>query len=320
MSRRILVVTSSYPSAPGDPSGHFIEAEVRRLVAAGDRVVVVAPGGPTRTPGNPEVHRIADGGCFGWPGALSRLRSDPRRALGAARFVVGAIVRARALGPFDRTVAHFMVPCGFPIASALPGPLELVGHGSDVRLLAALPGARSILRGWLDRGATLRLSAERLRKHLARATRLDLSAVLVAPSPIDIGAPRDRVGARRALGIDTERSVATVVGRLVPSKRVDAAIAHGARLGREVFVIGEGPEHRRLAARFPEAHFLGLLPRDTTLSWIAASDVLIHASHHEGAPTVIREARALGVPVITAVGGDAALWAERDPGITVVDL
>ena len=64
--------------------------------------------------------------------------------------------------------------------------------------------------------------------------------------------------------------------------------------------------------------FTGNLPRREALAWIAAADVVVHPSAVEAAPTVVREARALGVPVVACDAGDVALWAASDPGITVV--
>lgn len=64
--------------------------------------------------------------------------------------------------------------------------------------------------------------------------------------------------------------------------------------------------------------FLGQLPRNETLKWIGAADALVSASRHEGAPTVVREARALGVPVVAAAAGDLLEWAKSDPGLHVV--
>jgi glycosyltransferase involved in cell wall biosynthesis len=63
---------------------------------------------------------------------------------------------------------------------------------------------------------------------------------------------------------------------------------------------------------------VGRVPRDEALGWIAGASVLLSSSRDEGAPTSIREARALGVPVVTCDAGDVALWAQRDPGIRVV--
>ena len=46
--------------------------------------------------------------------------------------------------------------------------------------------------------------------------------------------------------------------------------------------------------------------------WIRASDLVVSASREEGAPTVVREARALGTPVVTTAAGDLVKWAELD--------
>ena len=90
--------------------------------------------------------------------------------------------------------------------------------------------------------------------------------------------------------------------RLIPSKRVDRAIAHAAAHRARLVIIGDGPEQARLAS-FARAHaadvtFEGRLPRRQTLAWIAVADALIHASEAEGLSTVLREAEALGTPVV----------------------
>jgi glycosyltransferase involved in cell wall biosynthesis len=48
---------------------------------------------------------------------------------------------------------------------------------------------------------------------------------------------------------------------------------------------------------------------------MAAADLLISASRTEGAPLAIREARALGVPVVSCPAGDLASWARHDGGL-----
>jgi len=46
---------------------------------------------------------------------------------------------------------------------------------------------------------------------------------------------------------------------------------------------------------------------------------VLHTSRTEGAPTVVREARALGVPVVACLAGDLEAWAANDPGIAIAD-
>jgi len=110
--------------------------------------------------------------------------------------------------------------------------------------------------------------------------------------------------------------------RLIRSKRVDLAIREAARRNVHLTIIGDGPlraELEKLAASLdPKATFVGRLSRTETLSIIASSQMLVHLSDTEGAPTVIREARALGIPVLATPVGDVPRWALSDPGIELL--
>jgi teichuronic acid biosynthesis glycosyltransferase TuaC len=93
----------------------------------------------------------------------------------------------------------------------------------------------------------------------------------------------------------------------VSGKRVDRAIAFVASkpTPRTLVVVGDGPERARLA-RLAEgygldARFVGRTSRPEALAWIAAADALVHSSQVEGLSTVVREAEALGTPVVVAV-------------------
>jgi glycosyltransferase involved in cell wall biosynthesis len=252
---------------------------------------------------------------------MARVRERPLRALGAIRFVFTAARHLSERGPFDRVITHWLVPSAWPIALVSEAPLEVVCHGSDVRLLERLPrlAARRIVAGLLQRGARFRFVSSDLRERLAKATYPEVGIVSrVEPSPIDLSRAPSRQTARERLQIEPDTLLALVVGRLVPAKRADVALAAATLLPAEVVVIGDGPERSPLERRFPSAHFVGQVPRDEALAWMAAADVLVTASRHEGASTVIREARALGVPVVTAPAGDVVAWAARDPEISVV--
>jgi teichuronic acid biosynthesis glycosyltransferase TuaC len=316
------VVSTSYPRASGDPAGHFVQSEVERLVKAGHEVHVFAPGVGAPSP-IAELHWLPDRGAFGWPGASARLRERPTRALGATEFVLRAASALRRLGPFSRLQAHFLVPSGWPIATSActvesETELELIGHGSDVRAFCRLPKhlQKQIAKSWLRRRASVRVTSHELAA-LIRRKNPELSSVIrVQESPIDLCGVPTRAHARHALGLGDAAKVAVVVARLIPEKRVALALeALTLHPNLLVLVVGDGPELSLLQARFPEAQFLGRRSRAATLTVIAAADVLVSASAREGAPTVVREARALGVSVIAVEAGDLATWAERDPGI-----
>lgn len=286
---RVALVTTSWPRFEGDPSGHFVETEARILTRRGDEVTVIA----------------AEGEAFGWPGFAARVKQSPARALGAARWVAKART-AVAEGAFDRVIAHWALPCGWPIADAGKAELEVVSHGGDVRLLRRLPeAARGFVVGRLARRARRwRFVSEALYEELAEAlrepVRTELAKVaevracaieVVAPSALEVEAKRARIGGPFAVS----------VGRLVASKRVEATIAWAAAREVPLVIVGDGPARAALEEaaqrRGGQVTFAGRTTRAEALAWIAASQELVQASVAEGCSTVEREAEALGVPV-----------------------
>jgi glycosyltransferase involved in cell wall biosynthesis len=305
---RLCVVTTSYPSHDGDPSGHFVQAEVEELERAGHDVTVVTP---------------PAGGAFGWPGAAFRLRERPWRSFEVAAWLARASAEVRAARP-DGIIAHWSIPAAWPIATAsgLAGvPLEVVSHGGDIRLIRTLPDAlRRRTVAYLARRATVWrfVSDTLLQDLLGFLDHAEASAVRaiasVAASPLTMIDVADEVRAHRArLG---DRKLYVCAGRLVASKRVDKVIDYvasrsvarsaAAAAGREVHepilvVLGDGPERahlERVASNWRlDARFLGITPRREALSWIGAADELVQASCAEGLSTVVREAHELGVKV-----------------------
>jgi len=210
----------------------------------------------------------------------------------------------------------------------------VVAHGSDVGELERMPT-------WLRRRVVHALQRPRIS---VRAVSQDLSlrlqtlaaehaadarhtlSIAVEPAVIEIPAlaPRDQL--RRELGLPAG-PVVVVVGRVVQDKRIDVAVL--ATLGAverahlpdatTILVIGDGPERERLRQRFPTVGWLGQIGREQALRYIRAADLLVSASEREGAPTVVREARALGTAVVAAEAGDLRNRAADDPELYVVE-
>jgi teichuronic acid biosynthesis glycosyltransferase TuaC len=296
---------------------------------------VVAPGGSPLAPPERQqgliVHRAGGGCLFAWPGALARLQEAPWRIAGAGMFVAGALARLGSMGRVDRAVAHWIVPSAFPLALAVRAPLSVVAHGADVRLLLRMPRdvRERVLSVLLAREARFTFAAAALLSALEQSLRPRLAARLVArahvePPAIEVPAVSARAASLRAsLALGAGERLAVTACRLIASKRVDLAIdaIRATRDPMRLVVVGDGPERLALArrAREPGASvtFTGALPRREALSWVAAADVLLHPSAVEAAPTVVREARALGVPVVACDAGDIAAWAHDDPAILV---
>jgi glycosyltransferase involved in cell wall biosynthesis len=319
---RVAIVTTSYPLRDGQAAGHFVASEARQLCAEGHDVTVIAPGPETVMAGqHPAVARIAAGSLFGPPGVLSRLRSNPLRAAGGIRFLLGARSILAQRGPFDRLIGHWLLPSVWPLGLGHAQRVEGVLHGSDVRLFAMLPSSLRdhIASRLVQHRVALRCVSEHVRDALLAATSLPLEPLVrIEPVLLDMSrssAPLDL----RSNPIPAGLRLIVIVARLVQSKRVRVALEAVAALpAARVVVVGGGPLRSSLERAFPDVTFTGELPRSEALAWIGRADVLVSASRHEGSPLVVREARALGVPVVACPSGDLERWAQDDAGLWVL--
>jgi glycosyltransferase involved in cell wall biosynthesis len=254
------------------------------------------------------------------------LRDNPLRWLGLGAWSLRARALLEQRGPFDRVIAHWLLPAGYPIlatANVADAELEIVVHGSDARMISRLPASiRRHLFGKLSRkGVRLRCVSNELSELIRRASAGSFRGpICVLPAALEIGQIASKREARAALGLTEQQRIAVIAGRLIPEKRVDCALRAAALVpDLEVFVIGDGNAVETLRRLFPKVRFLGRRSRPETLMYIAAADVVLSASRAEGSPSVVREARALGVPVVAANTGDLAQWAASDPGLFAVD-
>ena len=103
------------------------------------------------------------------------------------------------------------------------------------------------------------------------------------------------------------------VSQLVPYKRVDLIVdAFRAMPERRLVVIGEGPEHARIAASAPpNVTFAGRVPDDARDRHVAAARAFVFAACEDFGMAPL-EAHALGTPVIAYAGGAAT---ETIPGL-----
>jgi glycosyltransferase involved in cell wall biosynthesis len=123
--------------------------------------------------------------------------------------------------------------------------------------------------------------------------------VLHPPHSMDPTAPQEPIEELRSF----EPGFALVVSRLLPYKNVDAAIEAVRRTGRQLVVIGHGPEAARLreSAQANVRILSGL--SDAQLRWVyARAGVLITPSYEDFGLTPL-EAAAFGVPTVALRAG-----------------
>ena len=132
-------------------------------------------------------------------------------------------------------------------------------------------------------------------------------------------APGDRGGARRAVGLPTDRAVLLFVGRIQPLKAPDVAIRALALLADSTAVLvivggasgaagdSEEAKARQLAVDLGVAdrvQFVAPRPHHILSSYYRAADLVIVPSRSESFGLVALEAAACGIPVVaSAVGG-----------------
>ena len=217
------------------------------------------------------------------------------------------------------------------VAAKLAGTPHVVRTVHGLREPRAAQAAQAEMTGWnnlefrvyeaLDKAASLcfadlviaasKRMADALRESGYRPTRVthihnsvDLRTVTARRSPDDV---------RRELGIDRATLLIGTASALSPGKG-HAGLLRAARLilqkepATKFLVVGSGPHERERLASAATLRVDGvcLIPgtRTEIHDLMAAMDIFVLPSLHEGIPTAILEAMALGKPVVaTAVGG-----------------
>jgi len=165
--------------------------------------------------------------------------------------------------------------------------------------------------------ATTQETADRLRRVGARRVHVFSEAALSQEET-------SRLGALPVPGNSAVRFGSS--GRLIHWKGFHLGIAAFARsglAGAEYWLIGDGPERRRLerVARklgvADRVRFWGRLPRAGALDELAACHVLVHPSLHDSGGWVCLEAMAAGKPVICLDLGGPAMQVTHETGVKV---
>ena len=189
------------------------------------------------------------------------------------------------------------------------------GSGRHGRLTDAVEGIWSRVR----RPAVVCHSAS-VERALVQRWRLPPSRIIRFPLAVDTTvftpAPDAGDAERVALGIEPDAFVMIAVGRLVPSKRFDRAIAAAGRLSGHrrpvhLLIVGDGPERDRLqgeadACTTADVRLLGPKFGPDLATLLNASDVLVSTSEYEGFGLTLIEAMATGVAVVAVNAGGVA--------------
>jgi len=285
VSLRVLAITKIFPNSAEPLSAPFNRqqfAELARLC----ELAGIAVSHP-RTLFVPRLAHVAWGPLY-------------------AASIAPAVARHR--GRIDIVLGSWAYPDGFAavIAARLLGvPCVVKLHGSDINIIAQMPGPRRLTEWALPRAArVVAVSRALADEAVALGVHRDRISIVMNGVDSQLFHPRDRASARTELGLPPG-PLALYVGNLKPEKGVLDLAAAWSDVAREVpdarlVIVGGGPAREALATQIgPGIQLAGPQPLSAIPTWLAACDVLVLPSHAEGTPNVVLGRRV----VATAVGG-----------------
>jgi teichuronic acid biosynthesis glycosyltransferase TuaC len=320
---RLLTFSTLYPSAPRPNHGIFVENRLRHLVASGNILAsVVAP-----------VPWFPSGAArFGtWAAYANTAQRETRHGLEVYHprypvipklgMSVSPWLLYRATLPMlrrwcaengrpDAIDAHYVYPDGVAatwLGRRLGVPVVITARGTDVNLIPRYRIPRGLIQGAIRDAAALVAVSAALKQALV-GLGAPQDKVTVLRNGVETAVfhpPEDRAAARAALGLTCPTLIS--VGLLIERKGHHRAIEAMASLpGYALLIVGEGPEHARLAAMIERlgladrARLLGSRPHAELPKLYGAADALVLASSREGWANVLLEAMACGTPVIAS--------------------
>lgn len=234
-------------------------------------------------------------------------------------------------GSFDVINTHFAVPTG-PVGALLARfygiPNVLSVHGGDLYdpSKSISPHRIALLRrpiSYLLRRADVLVGQSRnTLQHVAEIYGVLRKSELI---PLGIERPPPVAGATRAdFGIPDDAFVMATVGRLVARKatlQLVQALKAARRPNAHLLIVGDGPDADAVrgaaagAGLSGQVHLLGHVPEVRKYQALAAADIFISATQHEGFGLVFLEAMAYGLPIICYDhGGQTDFLADGETG------
>jgi teichuronic acid biosynthesis glycosyltransferase TuaC len=323
----VLVISSLYPSVVDPLSGIFVKQQVQELVNQGCQVVVIAPVPLAPFPihliskkwGKYHVtpHFTADDNIevyhpryISLPNNWSFQESGQRMYAGMKR-LISEIAREF---PFDMIHAHVALPAGYAamrIAEVYQKPYLVTIHGADLQsTIYHSQGCKDAIKEVITNSSGVVLVSSKL-KRIAEDQFGINDKYLVISNGIDPNTIQ-RIADSNPYPKDDRHNILSV-SNLFESKGIDINLYALERLLEKhpdllYWIIGAGPEQgylENLSEKLgisDHVEFLGQLPHDRVLTYMAGCEIFSLPSWQEGFGIVYLEAMAYGKPVVGCLG------------------
>jgi 1,2-diacylglycerol 3-alpha-glucosyltransferase len=317
---RVVILTHSYPSWPGDSSGAEVAALARALMRRGIAVKVVAPG---ESPGTTQIDGVPVRWASAHPG-YGRLRDqdDVHQAWGrpgawSTLLRVGRSLRVAAQQELaagaDLVHAHGCALAG--LAAPAQVPLVLTVQGGDGALLRRSRVAATIGRRLLQRATIVTAVSRQIGDAIQTLAGRFVGPSQIHPMPVE---SRTFQWTRGGQG-------AVVMARLTPPARVDLALEASAILASQghqlsLVIIGDGPSRLALEQKASRlgisalTRFVGDLTPDLARTHLVRADLLLITAQGESTTLPALEALVSGVPVVACWDSGGAVEVVPESG------
>ena len=255
-----------------------------------------------------------------------------------ATFILSGILKGRGLvrsRDFDVINTHFAIPTG-PVGAWLSRfgdiPNVLSVHGGDLYDPSKWTSPhrhavlRYVVRHVVQRADVVVGQSQNTNEHLRKFFDPDVQPELI---PLGIPRPPPAESGRDTLGLEPDDTILITVGRLVGRKRVDQLVRLVSTLGCEkvrLVIVGDGPESTALQHQASElgiadrVTFAGFVSDQRKIDLLAAADIYVSTSQHEGFGLVFLEAMAQGLPVVCYDHGGQTDYLENGVNGAVLPL
>lgn len=306
---RILFVNYEYPPLGG--GGGIVNAWLAQELAKRHEVTVL-----TSRAFDLEAHEVSEGVEIIRSRTFFRRRKAAANLPSMASFVLGGSRTCRRMTQgrsFDVINTHFAVPTG-PVGARLARrlgiPNVLTVHGGDLYdpTKRSSPHRHAVLRA-IVRRVVLAADAVVGQSENTNANLRRYFVPTAEPLLIPLGIPRPpaKAASREELGLAAGETVLITIGRLVARKGTDQLVRLVAMLDDpkiRLVIVGEGPDLaalRRQASNFnvsQQITFTGFVSDQRKADLLAAADIYVSTSQHEGFGLVFLEAMAQGLPIV----------------------